>query len=105
MQGTAYEQGKAEHRVLSLASSIVFLLSFAVVLATVRNRTASPFFALIANHGALLISVPTLIPCLGVVRLTRLRLLEKRHTPFVDGWLIHLAILLPCTIFLVAILR
>ncbi len=67
---------------------------------TVANHAASPFFAFVARHGLPLLFVPVLLSCFSLVRLTRRLLLTRKPAPFIDGWLIHLAILLPYAILL-----
>ncbi len=89
-----------EHRVLSLVSSAVFLLTVVVWVLTATNHATSPLFAFLARHGAPLLFVPVLLPCFSLVRLTRRLLLTRKPAPFLDGWLIHLAILLPYAILL-----
>lgn len=105
MAGTTPPQRKAEHRVLSLASSSVFLLSFCAFLYAFANRTSSSLSAFVAEYGVPLVFVPTLLPCFALVRLIRLRLLEKRRIPFFDGWFVHLAILMPYAVVFVSIVR
>ena len=90
---------------LSLASSSIFLLIIVVFFFTITNQTTSPLFAFIARHGGPLLFVPVLLPCFALVRLARLRFLRKSRVPFFDGWFIHLAILLPYAIVLVALIQ
>ena len=94
-----------EHRVLSLASSSVFLLTVVVFTLTVVYQGTNPLFTILARHGAPLLLVPVLLPCFSLTRLVRNRLLRRRRVPFFDGWFIHLFILLPYVIMLVGALR
>ena len=94
-----------EHRVFSLASSSVFLLTFVACILTAVYEGTNPFFTFLARHGAPLLLVPVLLPCFSLTRLARNRLLRRRRAPFFDGWFIHLFILLPYVIMLVGALR
>ncbi len=69
------------------------------------NQSISRFFAFIAEHGLPLVFVPALLPIYALVRLARLSFLDKCHIPFLDGWFIHLAILLPYAILAAAAIR
>ena len=88
----------SEHRVLSLASSLVFLLSFALSFYAVAGLPPSPFFSFLTEHWIPLIFVPVLVPCIALARLFHLRFVKKMDIPFFDGWFIHLVILLPYAI-------
>ena len=85
---------------LSLSSSAVFLLSFAVTIYAFTDRTKSPLFSFLVEHWIPLVFVPALLPCLALVRLAHLRFLRQSDIPFFDGWFIHLAILLPYVLLL-----
>lgn len=99
---TRMRQRRNEYRVLSLASSWILVLTFAVYLYVVTNVTSSSAIDLLGEHSILLLFVPALLPCFALVRLIRMRVLEKIYIPFFDGWFIHLIILLPYVITLTA---
>ena len=92
----------SEHRVLSLASSLVFLLSFALSFYAVASLPPSPFFSFLTEHWNPLIFVPMLVPFIALLRLFHLRFVRKTDIPFLDGWFIHLIILLPYAIMATA---
>ena len=95
-------QRNSEYRVLSLASSSVFLLTIAVYLYGVTNLTTSPIISFLTEPWLALLFVPALLPCVALLRLIYLRFLRKFGVPFFDGWFIHLIILLPYVITLTA---
>jgi len=95
------ERPISEYRVLSLASSWVFLASFALfVFAT--TQTLNPLGSILSDYQCPLIILPTILPCFSLLRLVRLRLASKVHIPFFDGWFIHIVILTPYVIVALA---
>jgi len=63
-----------EYRVLSLVSSSVFLLSFALTFYAVATRTLNPLVSLLNDYWIPLIFVPAILPCFALLRLAHLRL-------------------------------
>ncbi len=87
-------QPTSEFRVLSLASSSIFLLSFAAALYAIANSGTSPLLSSLAEYWVPLLFVPATLPLFALFRLPYLQFVRKTHIPFVDGWFIHLAIVL-----------
>ena len=90
----------SEYRLLSLAASWVFLLSFAGLYAVTKWAT-SPLSSFLIEHGIPLLLVPAaVLPSFALLRLTYLGFTKKSYAPFFDGWFIHLVILTPYVIVL-----
>ncbi|MDJ0794908.1 MAG: hypothetical protein QNI98_11765 [Woeseiaceae bacterium] len=93
---------RIEYRALSLASSAVFLASFAVLFYAVSYRTTNSLYSVLAEHWIPLLFVPVALPILSVFRLAYLRFVKLVRIPIVDGWSIHVIILAPYAIVLAA---
>ena len=92
-----------EARFLSLASSVVFLGVFTIFVLVSLTALPDPLILFIERSSFLLLFVPLVMPVAAIVRLANLWFSRKIRVPFIDGWLVHILILIPYTIFVPAI--
>ena len=81
------------HRVLSLASSWIFIVCVTTVTIVLFFPDSDSKSGLDVEEWAPLLLFPMILPALSVLKLTHLRMARKIGTPFLDGWFIHLLIL------------
>ncbi len=84
-----------EARLLSLASSVVFLGVFTIFIFFLLTALPDALIQFIERNRFLLLIVPLVMPIAAIVRLANLWLSRDLRMPFIDGWLVHLLILIP----------
>ena len=89
---------KKEARLLSLASSIIFVGVFAIFYLAYLNNSSGPVNPFIERNRAFLLFVPLVMPVAAIVRLTSLRFSRNTRLPFIDCWFVHILILIPYAI-------
>jgi hypothetical protein len=87
-----------EARLLSLASSVVFLGVFTIFVFFSLGALPDPLIHFIERNLFLLLFVPLVIPIAAIVRLANLWFSRNIRMPFIDCWLVHVLILTPYTI-------
>lgn len=92
-----------EARLLSLASSVVFLGVLTIFVFVSLGALPDPLIQFFEYNRFLLLFVPLVMPIAAIIRLANLWFSRNIRMPFIDGWLVHVLILIPYTIIARAI--